>query len=255
MLVCVCVAAGCTTPPPTIGDGFITGAGFVHRVDVQGRLTNAARVHVYLEGDGRPFVTRHRPAPDPTPRRRLALELMRLDRSPSVYLARPCYEGEAASPPCAPSLWTAERYGERVVASLAAALDGLRSRHRIGHFTLIGYSGGGVLAMLLAERVPSVDRVVTMAANLDIEAWAALHGYSPLEGSLNPARRPALPARVRQWHYAGGRDRIVPSALIAAAVSAQPGARVVVVDAASHARGWTSVWPLLLATELATDPP
>ncbi|HMM75617.1 MAG TPA: alpha/beta hydrolase [Gammaproteobacteria bacterium] len=243
--------AACAGAPPPLPGSLIEGAGFMHRIDVQGRLDGADRVHVYLEGDGRPFATRHLPAGDPTPRRRLARELMALDPAPSIYLARPCYEGLAQAPGCAPRLWTEARYGTEVVASLAAALARLRVTHRIGHYTLVGYSGGGVLAMLLAERIEAVDRVITVAANLDLEAWAAAHGYSPLTASLDPARRPPLPPRVAQVHYAGGRDRNVPPAQISAALRAQTGARLVIVDDAAHARGWITVWPLLLAAQVS----
>lgn len=249
LLGALIILAGCASVPPPVSGSLIEGAGFMHRIAVQGRLDDAARVHVYLEGDGRPFATRHLPAGDPTPRRHLARELMALDPMPSIYLARPCYEGLAKAPRCAPALWTEARYGETVVASLAAALERLRVTHRIAHVSLVGYSGGGVLAMLLAERVAAVDRVVTVAANLDLEAWTAAHGYSPLVSSLDPARRPSLPPRVTQIHYAGGRDRNVPPALITSALRAQIDARLVVIDEVAHARGWITVWPLLLATQ------
>lgn len=242
---------GCSPVPPLPGATLVAGAGYEHRVVLQGRVDEAPRVHVYLEGDGRPFATPRLPAGDPSPRRRLARELMALDPTPSIYLARPCYEGLAAAPACTPALWTAARYGEAVVASLAAALENLRTQHRIERYTLLGYSGGGVLAMLLAERVAAVDRVVTVASNLDLEAWAAQHGYTPLNASLNPARRPPLPRRITQIHYAGGLDRVVPPALIAAALQGQTGARLVVIDEATHGRGWITVWPLLLATHIA----
>ncbi len=230
---------------------FVEGAGYLHRVVVQGAVDGAPVVHVYLEGDGRPFATRQLPAGDPTPRRRLARELMALDPAPSIYLARPCYEGLADAPGCGPALWTDARYGEAVVASLAAVLERLRVARRIGQYTLIGYSGGGVLAMLVAERVATVDRVVTVAANLDLAAWAAAHGYSPLVSSLDPAQRPPLPRRIAQLHYAGGRDRNVPPALIEGALARQPAARFLVIDEAAHARGWTRVWPLLLVKQVS----
>ena len=41
--------------------------------------------------------------------------------------------------------------------------------------------------MLLAERLEMTQAVVTIAANLDTDAWTELHGFSALEGSLNPA--------------------------------------------------------------------
>jgi dienelactone hydrolase len=79
-----------------------------------------------------------------------------------------------------------------------------------GGVVLVGYSGGGVLAVLMAPRVPSTVAVVTIAADLDTEAWAHWHGYSALDGSLNPATLPALPSRIRQWHLVGDRDTVVP---------------------------------------------
>lgn len=256
LLAVLCVPGaltGCAGVPAMLPTSFVEGVGYQHRVDVQGAVDGAPLVHVYLEGDGRPFATRHLPAGDPTPRRRLARELMALDPAPSIYLARPCYEGLADAPGCGPALWTDARYGEAVVASLAAALERLRGARRIGHYTLIGYSGGGVLAMLVAERVAMVERVVTVAANLDLAAWTAAHGYSPLVSSLDPARRPSLPPHIAQLHYAGGRDRNVPPAQIGSALARQPAARLVVVDEAAHARGWTRVWPLLLAAHVSAS--
>ncbi|MGE3772290.1 MAG: alpha/beta hydrolase, partial [Gammaproteobacteria bacterium] len=120
LLGALSVLTACAGVPPPVPDSLLEGAGFMHRSAVQGRLDAAERVHVYLEGDGRPFATRRLPAGDPTPRRRLARELMALDPTPSIYLARPCYEGLAKAPGCAPALWTEARYGEAVVASLAA---------------------------------------------------------------------------------------------------------------------------------------
>ena len=113
--------------------------------------------------------------------------------------------------------------------------------------TLIGYSGGGVLAMLMAARMEEVGAVVTIAANLDIDAWADLNGYSRLEGSLNPATQPPLPARIRQIHLFGGRDRRVPPHLAQTVVARQGNARVVVVPDFDHTCCWERVWPEILA--------
>ena len=69
--------------------------------------------------------------------------------------------------------------------------------------------------MLLAERFKQTRAVVTVAGNLDPDRWVAQHGYSPLVGSLNPARRPPLPSHILQLHFVGGRDRNVPRDLLA----------------------------------------
>jgi pimeloyl-ACP methyl ester carboxylesterase len=111
---------------------------------------------------------------------------------------------------------------------------------------LIGYSGGGALAMLVAERVANVSAVVTIAGNLDTEAWTRLHAYSPLSGSLNPARRAPLPSRIAQLHLTGGKDKNVPVALIEPVVRRQPHAELRVYDDADHGCCWAREWPRVL---------
>jgi hypothetical protein len=225
----------------------ITGDPFLHLIHRQGTWDSSSPVHVYLDGDGLPWITRTQIARDPTPRTPLALRLMAADPSPSLYIGRPCYHGLATSPGCSPWLWTHGRYSEEVVKSMAAAL-----RHTLGtdsdrEVTLIGYSGGGVLAMLIAARMEQVVAVVTIAANLDIATWADHHGYSRLLGSLNPATQPPLPARIRQIHLAGERDIRVPPYLSKPAVSHQPNAQFLVVPNFDHSCCWERVWPAILA--------
>lgn len=224
----------------------VAGDGFAHRAYAKEGSGGAAGapLHVYLEGDGRPFASATRVARDPHTRRPVAFELMGLDPAPALYLARPCYHRALATAPCTPALWTAARYGEAVVSSLAAALEqALGDRRRA---VLIGYSGGGTLAWLLAERLPGrVTAVVTLAANLDVAGWARRHGYTPLEGSLDPARRPPLPATIRQLHVAAEGDANVPPSLIAPVVSAQPNATLAVVPG-DHRCCWQLQWPALL---------
>ena len=166
---------------------------------------------------------------------------MARDPAPSLYLGRPCYH---AASPCDPRAWTLERYSEQVVDSLVQALRQLATPEQ--PLALIGYSGGGTLALLMAERLPRVVAVVTVAGNLDPDAWTALHDFTPFSGSENPAHRPPLPARVRELHFAGERDRVVPADLVREAAARRPGAIVEVVPGASHAEGWEAFWPTAL---------
>jgi pimeloyl-ACP methyl ester carboxylesterase len=201
-------------------------------------------VHVYVDGDGTPWEA-GRPAADPTPRDTLVLELMRLDESPSLYLGRPCYHGLAGDPACTPALWTGRRYSEAVVASMAAALSRVLTARAIERVAWIGYSGGGALAVLLAPRVAGTVAVVTVAANLDIDAWTAHHGYLRLAGSLNPASEPALPRHLYARHYVGGRDPIVPLHVVAGG-SVDP-AGMVVIPEFDHICCWRRLWSSILA--------
>lgn len=220
VLICVLLAGGCALSPVTRGDRLaaaggaerltLPGTAFRHVVYSRVPSADTRTLHVYVGGDGRAFVSRTRVARDPTPGRPLALELMLADPAPAIYLGRPCYHGTAADPPCSPLNWTTARYSEAVVDSVTAALSRLLATYPRARVTLIGYSGGGVVALYVAARLERVSTVVTLAAPLDVAEWARRHGYSPLLGSLNPADERKWPPALRQVHVHGAEDGNVP---------------------------------------------
>lgn len=222
----------------------VQGLGFRHALyrplDSQ---VGSSRVHVYLTGDGTPYVRRTLRSADPTPRRPVVLNLMATDPTPRLLLGRPCYHGLARVGDCGSDLWTGARFGEQVQASMVAALMRVIPAER--PLVLIGFSGGGALAVLLARRLPNVVGIVTLGGNLDIDAWADLHGYSRLAGSGNPARGAALSVGGRQLHLAGARDQVVPSDLTRSATDRLGGRMRVLADTTHHS-GWLRHWPGIL---------
>lgn len=255
-LVLIWISAGCSpslreSAPPVAATGMeprlVGGAGFAHVTYRHHLRSSSGRLHVYLEGDGRPWLTRNRIAKDPTPRVPLALRLMAQDPTPSLYLGRPCYHGLAQSPGCSPWMWTQGRYSDTVVNSMAAALHHALGSGAQTQITLIGYSGGGALAMLMAARLDNVKEVITIAANLDTDAWTDYHGYSRLRGSRNPTIEPALTARVRQIHLAGAQDVRVPLRVAQPARLRQPTAQFLTVPGFDHTCCWERAWPAILA--------
>jgi hypothetical protein len=202
-------------------------------------------LHVYLDGDGTPWIA-GRPADDPTPRNPLVLRLMALDPSRAFYLGRPCYNGLMRSDECVAGLWTSARYSDRVVASMAAALRDVLADQADDRISLFGYSGGGVLAVLLAEQISETSAVVTIAANLDTRAWAAVTGRDHLDGSLNPATRAPLPSAILQRHYVGGRDRVVRPEITARAIIGWH-AEMIPVYEYGHVCCWEQTWSRVLA--------
>lgn len=202
--------------------------------------STSGNLHVYLDGDGSPWLDRRRVAHDPTSRQRLVLELMARDPATAILLGRPCYYLTTAA--CDAHLWTQARYGETVVNNMVEALKKEQIRHN-RQITLVGYSGGGTLAMLIAARLPAVRRVVTVAANLDVEAWTKHHGYSALDASLNPAKEPVLRANVRETHWFGGADTNVPFHLMEAVARRGPQATVRLVPEFDHHCCWSDIWP------------
>jgi dienelactone hydrolase len=232
--------------------GAVVGSGFVHTTFYRSPADSDDSVQdqplfVYLEGDGRPWNSAGTaPRRNPDPRRALAVELAAMQEGDVAVLGRPCYFGHAQDSGCTVALWTDARYSEPVVASMAAALQRLAQPHGPRPLVLVGYSGGGSLALLTAERVPSVKAVVTVAANLDLDAWVNFHGYRPLAGSLDPlkARTLALGCEI---HIAAEHDDVVPFEQSRQAVARRPASQLWVEPQADHACCWTRRWPELMA--------
>ncbi|MFT6878526.1 MAG: pimeloyl-ACP methyl ester carboxylesterase [Granulosicoccus sp.] len=214
--------------------------------NIKGPASTGSVMHVYLEGDGSPWRYRTMVMPDPTPRNPMMLRLMALDEQPSFYLGRPCYNGTSRDSGCDSRLWTSGRYSSKVVDSMAAAINVLAKRYRPDEVRLFGHSGGGALALLLAHEIALVTHVVTVAGNLDTDAWTAHHGYTPLYSSLNPAKQPSLRPEVNQWHFLGGRDTVVPAQLIKPFVASQAAASGFLYGGYDHGCCWVNLWPTIL---------
>lgn len=203
------------------------------------------RLHIYLEGDGRPWDKWNQPSADPNSRRLTALGLMQIDPINSIYLNRPCYGVYPMANGCHNGLWTNGRYSESVVASMNAAINELQKHHQASQLVLVGHSGGGTLAMLLAERRTDVIAVITLAANLDHRAWTRRFGYLPLDESLT-AVDVQLPADVLRWHFAAANDQQVPAGLVESAAALDPLARQQTIQGLDHTCCWEQVWPSIL---------
>jgi len=199
---------------------------------------------VFIEGDGRPWRAGGRViAEDPTPSRLIALEWMEQTPGPALYLGRPCYFQSAAAQPCDAMLWTYGRYSQEVVQSMAEALEGwLQRRPDISSLTLVGHSGGGVLALLLAERVLRTNEVIALSTPVDIVAWTELHGYTRLFASHNPVHQAGWRAGVQRSFYFGEVDQQVPPSHFVLPAQAVPGAQVTVVKGIGHDCCGPDIW-------------
>lgn len=222
---------------------------FSHRAYLP-KQNQSERLTIYIEGDGLAWINRHKPSSDPTPLNPLALKLALADgRNDVAYLGRPCQY--VMSSVCEQRYWTSARFAEEVIASTDEAISQLKKQIGAQQIALIGYSGGGAVATLVAARRDDVVKLITVAGNLDHRAWTQLHGISALKGSLNAADYWQNLVDISQTHFVGAQDSVVPL-LVAQSyqrrfpISHQP--LIQVIDSAEHHCCWVDDWLTLLKT-------
>lgn len=213
-------------------------------------LRRVETLSIYIEGDGLAWLGRSEPSRDPTPLDPLALRMaLRQPTGAAVHLARPCqFLLETEGRNCRTKYWTSHRFSEEVVVSTNRAIDRLKADHGAQAIELVGYSGGGAIAALIAARRDDVARLVTVAGNLDHAAWTRLHRLTALGGSLNPVESAPALATLQQVHLSGGKDRETPTTLAQEWVrrtgpSATRSLRVI-ADFDHHCC-WAEAWPEL----------
>ncbi len=166
-------------------------------------------INIYIEGDGLSWITTSIVSDDPTPLNPLALKLMLVDNSKcKIYIARPCQYIKSKN--CEKKYWTSHRFNTKIIQSFNEALDNLKKKYKNSTFTLIGYSGGGAVAALVASKRDDINKLITVAGNLDINKWTKMHKINKLNGSLNPADFSKNLESIPQYHLIGKNDHIVP---------------------------------------------
>lgn len=229
---------------------YYQGSPFKHAVFVnptafskQTDHTHTKLLHVYIEGDGIPFIDPKTAALDPTPDTPLMLKLMQMDKNPSIYLGRPCYF-DTKDKKCSPIWWTHNRYSQTVVDSMLSVLKQFEQQY--DGFVVIGYSGGGTVAMLMSEHYKPIKMLVTLAGNLNPTEWTYENNFTALMGSLNPATRPSLDPKLIQLHYAGEDDDIIKADWIQTVAEKQSRAEFHILKETDHTCCWESFWPTAL---------
>lgn len=268
-VLCLCaMSSGCMLADPGQHADAVAGPARLQRETLATRdfvLTGFVRItrpdaplDLYIEGDGFAWVTRSEPSLDPTPHEATGLELAAADPAPNVaYLARPCqFTPMGLNPQCAVPYWTGKRYAPEVIASMNDAVDRLAARVPGQAVNLIGYSGGGAVAVLIAARRHDVATLRTVAGNLDSEYVNRIHDVSPMPASLDPIDDARRVGAIPQIHFSGARDKVVPTQVARRFVErAGPAcAQVYVVPGMTHGGGWARAWPRLLAVEPVCRP-
>ena len=221
-------------------------------------------LYIYIEGDG--FAWRHanQPSLDPTPRNPVALRLALGHSSERAeegvtYLARPCqYNLVQDKKRCSNRFWTDARFSAKVIEAMDEAVDDLKKTAQATSLKLIGYSGGGAVAVLLAARRTDVERLITVASPLETETWARINQLTPMSASLNPADHIDAVRHLPQIHFVGGQDPVVRPAVVQAFAErfGKDGERLIHIESDfDHTCCWEQEWPRLLSLALQAKGP
>jgi pimeloyl-ACP methyl ester carboxylesterase len=198
---------------------------------------------VYVEGDGR-GVSRGRVNADPTPHEAMTLELALQDPAPRIlYLARIGQYMPAYATPTNKMYWSSGRFAPAAVAAANEAINQAKLKSGAAGVHLIGFSGGGGLAVLLAESRSDVKSLVTVAGLLDTEWWVKSKNYKPMNQSWNPADKAEDIREIPQIHFYGTDDSLITpemSQVFASRASFAKLSRVAI--SAGHDKGWPKKW-------------
>lgn len=230
---------------------------FLLQAYVPAKLKSAKELTIYIEGDGLAWINRSTPSFNPTPANPLALKLALQDDKPAAYLARPCqYVSFDQSPNCSQKYWSSYRFAPEVIHATSQAIDQLKLKFGAESLVLIGYSGGGAVAALVAAQRKDISYLMTIAGNLDHQTWTNKQQLSPLEHSLNPADYADKLQNIKQTHFVGGNDGITGE-FVARAYSrrfvSDLSKSIVVMPDFDHACCWQMYWPDLKNSKLNND--
>ncbi len=207
--------------------------------------------HIYIEGDGRAWLSKSIASLDPTPKNPVAYKLAQQDPNKNViYLARPCqFTKMIGELPCDKKYWTSHRFSSEVLKSMNNALDDIKRRHPIRHFHLFGYSGGANIAALLTAQRDDVVRLTTIAGNLDHQLQSKMHGVSEMPYSLNAKNIAKQISNIPQIHYVGEKDKIIFQAITKSYLTSaglNHTDHLKIIPHVSHHEGWLEIWQKLL---------
>lgn len=200
---------------------------------------------IFIEGDGFSWVNRYTPSNNPTPKNPVAYKIAAALNDPaSVYLSRPCQNvfGDDFRH-CNERYWTTDRFSPIIIDTMNTAIDHIKERFHAKKIKLVGYSGGGVIALLVAAQRSDVIHITTIASNIDTQAWTDFHHITPIE-TINPTSLTSLLQEIPQIHYAGKEDSTVPPEIIDSYINKyEPSHRPEfhIIDGFDHSFCWEKV--------------
>ncbi len=201
-------------------------------------LTDVDTLNVFIEGDGKPGI---------------ALKMAQKIGKNTVYIARPCQFMRPGSSMCNKEVWTSHRFSAEVVRAINRAVSVLKIRFQAKDVRLIGYSGGGAVASILATNRNDVKLLITVAGNLDHHQWTDYNQIEPLYGSLNPIDFQDKLELIPQIHLIGSLDHTVPGSVLSSYLNHMKhleNVKSYIVNGADHTCCWNVVMASLFNSAL-----
>ncbi|WP_342269798.1 alpha/beta hydrolase family protein [Rickettsia endosymbiont of Orchestes rusci] len=218
---------------------YVKGGDFI--LTTYQRITDKNLPYVfYIEGDGHISEKYAVTSDNPTPLSTLLLQLAIMDNRPNiVYIARPCqYTPLELNPKCSSNTyWIEKRIGREVVDSINDVINNINNGRK---FSLIGFSGGGGVAVTVAVKNKNVKDIITIAGNLDTVTFDNTHnGRGCLSRSLNPIEYAVQVNNIPQLHLSGAEDKRVPPFIAQRYVEASnsPCVKQKIIPNTTHVKG------------------
>jgi len=221
-------------------------------------FSSTNHLRIYIESDGANWLFQTFPPNSPTPNRAFSASLAAQDNSSHIsYISRPCqFINPKVSIPCPSDFWQKGRFSHDAIQIVSDAIDVLKFKLGVAPATsteLIGYSGGGVMATLLAAKRTDVACLVTIAAPLDLDTWTRLHQVASLDHSIKlPQLSLVEKSRLQtisQFHFYGTLDTNVPfQSTIRVQGMLGKKTKWLQIDGFDHQNDWVLAWPELLKT-------
>lgn len=234
-LLCMCLLTGCSGIPET-PEGFrerdVQTEHFSIPVWENVHLTNGKTIRFYIEGNG-----------NPTPAYPMALKLAENDPYINVVvLSRPCQYSKNAL--CENSdIWTRQQYAPEILKEMEEIVVYYIQKYQAPDIEFVAYDGGAPIALNLAAQLGRVNKVVTIAGILDIDAYALQNKLPPFVNALNPMQQQAQMSQIKQIHFVGGKDTQTTHAMAERFVSKLKNPRLALVKVAPDIghNGWDKI--------------
>jgi len=242
----------CQSPTKDFKKVLVKGGDFL--ITTYQKVDDTSKPFVfYIEGDGLTYTPQgDKVYTNPTPVRQMLLNLASMDKRPNIaYIARPCqYTPMELNPKCNLHYWTDKRLSDDSVVAINDVINKINSNHQ--KFSIIGYSGGGGIAVLVAARNNMVKDIITIAGNVDHLAFTSHHKVSPMSASLNPIDYAKSINNIPQLHLSGGKDKVVPPFIAEMFVKKSDSVCVKqkTFPNIDHKSGWDKIWESVYSTPI-----